>query len=211
MLNVLEKVVVGVAIFCVIVTLMTYVVMEGPPSTAAKAFVGSVSLVRDQDTPRPPPKPGETAAPAPELTQSDEEILSALRTQNPRAARRLKSVRRKTYKVPVDLFEEVSKTANWTKQLKTAKSKVARSSTGETRLEVYDIAPDSYLRNFDIRDHDIIELIDGEVVEFSEDSTATLYGIFQEKLDKLRDGDAISITVSRRGQPVHLEFKLPGE
>ena len=200
MLNALEKVTIGVAIVCGIVTLIPYLVM-GTPSTRPKAFLPSVTLA---PPPAPGPvKPGGKPAPPPKfLTQSDKEIIDALKTQT---KFRGSSVSRQTYNVPVALFEEVSKSANWTKQLKTARSQ----AIGRTRLKVDKIAPDSYLRNFGMKDGDIIELIDGKVVEFSEDSSSALYGVFTDKLAKLRDGEAISITVSRRGRPVHLEFKLP--
>ncbi len=199
MLNVLEKVVIGVAIVCGIVTLIPYVLM-GTPSTQPTALLPTVTLA---PAPAPAPvEPGGTPPAEPKvLTQSDKEILDALTAQNPR--------NRETYDVPVPLFEEVSKSANWTKQLKTAKSQALKTANGMTRLKVYNIAQDSYLRNFGLEDEDIIELVDGKVVEFSENSSSALYGVFTEKLDKLRDGEAISITVSRGGRPVHLEFKLP--
>ena len=204
MLNVLEKVVIGLAIVCGLVTLIPYLVM-GTPSTRPTAFLPSVKEAR---RPAPPPvKPGEKAPPPKILTQSNKDIIEALKRQNPRF--RGLTVDRKTYNVPVALFEEVSKSANWTKQLKTARSQVLPTSNGGTRLKVYSIAEDSYLRNFGIKDNDIIELIDGNVVDFSEDSSSALYGVFTDKLATLRDGEAISITVSRGGRPVHLEFKLP--
>ncbi len=203
MLNILEKVVIGVAIVCGIITLIPYLAM-GTPSTRPKAFLPSVREVKRAPAPGPV-KPGEKAPPPKILTQSDKDIVTALKTQNPRF--RGSKVTRQTYNVPVALFEEVSKSANWTKQLKTARSKP--KGKDRTRLEVDKIEPDSYLRNFGLQNKDIIEIIDGEVVEFSEDSSSALYGVFTDKLDKLRDGGAISITITRRGRPFHLEFKLP--
>ncbi len=205
MLNILEKVVIGVAIVCGIVTMIPYLAM-GTPSTRPKAFLPNVREVKRAPAPGPV-KPGEKAPPPKILTQSDKDIVTALKTQNPRF--RGSKVTRQTYNVPVALFEEVSKSANWTKQLKTARSQVLPTSNGGTRLKVYSIAEDSYLRNFGIKDNDIIELIDGNVVDFSQDSSSALYGVFTDKLATLRDGEAISITVSRGGRPVHLEFKLP--
>ena len=202
MLNVLEKVVIGVAIVCGIVTMIPYLAM-GTPSTRPKAFLPSVKRVKP--APAPVVKPGEPAVQPKDLTQSDKDILDAFKAQNPRF--RGSTVERETYDVPVALFEEVSKSANWTKQLKTARSEALGKD--RTRLKVTKIEPDSYLRNFGLQDNDIIELIDGRVVEFSEDSSSALYGVFSDKLTKLRDGEAISITISRRGRPVHLEFKLP--
>lgn len=203
MLNVLEKVVIGVAIVCGIVTLIPYLVM-GTPSTRPKAFLPSVKRVKPAPAPVPV-EPGKTAPQPKVLTQSNKDILAAFKAQNPRF--RGSTVERQTYNVPVALFEEVSKSANWTKQLKTARSEALGKD--RTRLKLYKIEPDSYLRNFGLQDNDIIELIDGRVVEFSEDSSSALYGVFTDKLSKLRHGEAISITISRRGRPVHLEFKLP--
>ena len=202
MLNVLEKVVIGVAIICGIVTMIPYLVM-GTPSTRPKAFLPVVERVKP--APAPVVKPGEPAVQPKDLTQSDKDILDAYKAQN--TLFRGSTVERLPYNVPVALFEEVSKPANWTKQLKTARSKP--KGKDRTRLEVDKIEPDSYLRSFGLQNKDIIELIDGSVVEFSEDSSSALYGVFTDKLDKLRDGGAISITISRRGRPVHLEFKLP--
>lgn len=204
MLNVLEKAVIGVAILCATVTMITYLVM-GTPSTRATQFLPSVEPA---PAPKPvPAKPGAKPAPPKSLTQDDKVIIDALKTQNPRF--RGSTVARRSFNVPVELFEEVSKPANWTKQLKTARSQKLKTSNGMTRLKVYNIAADSYLRNFGLQDNDIVELIDGRVVEFSEDSSQDLYNVFTDKLDQLRDGGAISITVSRGGRPVHLEFKLP--
>lgn len=205
MLNVLEKVAIGVAILCGVVTMIPYLVM-GTPSTRPRQFLPSVKLAPAPE--RSQPGPGGKPAPPPKiLTQDDKEIVDALKTQNPRF--RGSKVTRQTYNVPTELFEEVSKAANWTKQLKTARSQPLKTSNGMTRLKVYNIEPDSYLRNFGLQNNDIVELIDGAVVEFSEDSSSALYEVFTDKLDRLRAGEAISITVSRGRSPVHLEFKLP--
>ena len=83
MLNVLEKVVIVVAIICGIVTLIPYMLGGGIPSTRPAAFVPAV---RPAATPaRAPVKPGDKPAPPPKvLTQSDKDIIDALKTQNPR-------------------------------------------------------------------------------------------------------------------------------
>ncbi len=207
MLNVFEKVATGIAAFCVIVALIPYL-FWGPPSTRAKAFIPKVTPVTNSAPPRTSPG-GAPTPPRQVLTQSDKEIIAALKTQNPRF--RSSRVTRDTYNVPHDLFEEISKDANLIGELKTAHSeplKVTKDGPA-TRLRVFNIAHDSYLRNFGIQDDDIIELVDGAIVEFSEDSSSALYGIFREKISKLRRGEAISLTVSRDGRSLHLEFKLP--
>ncbi len=205
MLNVFEKVVTGIAVFCVIVTLIPYLWL-GTPSTRATAFLPKVREIVNSTPLRKSPE-GTPAPPPKVLTQSDKEIVDALKTQIPTF--RSSKVKRVPYYVPVALFEEISKAANWTKQLKTAHSEVLKTKNGRpTRRRVFNIAPDSYLRNFGIQDDDIIELVDGAVEKFSEDSSSALYGVFSEKLSKLRSGEAISLTISRDGRPLHLEFKL---
>ena len=205
MLSALEKVAVGISAFCAIATLVPYVLL-GTPSTVPTVLLPEVKPVSVPAL-KGTTSAGELAPPPKVLTQSNKEVFDALATQNPRVRR--VALKRQTYDVPPALLDALSVPANWTKQLKTARSQVLKANGRPSRLKVDKISSDSYLRKFGFKDGDIIELIDGNVTEFSEDSSSALYGIFNDKLDKLEDGEPISITVSRGGSLVHLEFKLP--
>lgn len=203
MLDVVEKVVAGFGVTCVLAAGLFYLIV-GTPSTTPNAFIPNAKRLPSHSIAEAQPGQSQTAA----IAEADKKILDKLRKQSPNIRRRGK-LPREGYEVPAPLYEEVSKTANWSKQLKTARSRPIRTADGETRLEIYDIAPDSLLKKFGIVDNDIIELIDGDIIHFDQDSSTELYGIFKDKMEKLRSGDTISITVSRKNAPLHLEFQLP--
>ena len=129
-------------------------------------------------------------------------MLEKLRKQGNR--RVPSTLRRESYSVPEPLFEEIAKPANYTKELKKAKSQVIN----KTRLKIHGIQSDSLFKQFGIQDNDIIELIDGEILEFDEGASTRYVSMWKDKLQSLRDGGAISLTISRGGVPMHLEFQL---
>ena len=205
MLGKLEHVIAGISAVCIVVLIGVYAWL-GTPSTQAVTFLPEVREVRAPKAPASAGRGGKAPAKPVLLTQEDKTIVEQLKKQG---ARVRSSVTRKTYDVPVPLFEAVSKKANWTRQLEMARSSVIRTKAGDTRLKLSGIQENSYLKRFGIQDNDIIDLIDGEILEFSENQSTQLYSKFQEKLDKLRSGEAISVTISRGSTPIHLEFKLP--
>ncbi len=201
MLDRVEMVMVGLSGLIVVALLGGYFIMGGAPSTSATSFLPGV---REIPAPRRTAASGGTPTPAPApLTQPDRAVLDKLKA-NSRSRIAATRLERKSYAVPAELYEEIKKPANYTRELKKARSQLI----GGTRLKVYGISNDSLLRRFGFQDDDIIELIDGEVVEFSEGANSTYLSLFKDKMETLRSGGAISITITRNKIPLHLEFKL---
>ena len=202
MIDLFEKVALGLGALAVGGTLLLYVVMGGTPSTQAVAFLPKVQRIAPQSSTPKNGQPAGTPAKPVVLTQPDRPVLEKLRKQGNR--RVPSTLRREAYSVPEPLFEEIAKPANYTKELKKAKSTVL----GNTRLKIHGIQSDSLFKQFGIQDGDIIELIDGEILEFNEGASTRYVSLWKDKLQSLRDGGAISLTISRGGVPLHLEFKL---
>lgn len=197
MLNLVEKVVAGFGGLCALLTLGLYLLL-GIRTTQPDALVPAVQNKPTLATSKQTPTTNAAA---------DEPILAALKKQG-RPVRKSTTLRREGKVVPKPLFEAVSEPANWMQQLKKVRSEQLRTPRGLTRLKLYDIHEDSYLNRFDFRNDDIIELIDGEIVPFEESASTRLHSMFQEKLSKLERGEKISVTLTRRGNPVHIEFEL---
>jgi hypothetical protein len=206
MIDIIEKTALGFCALCVLLMLGAYLWLP-VPSTGSIYFLPPVTHVA-----APAPEGGASggSAPAP-LSQEDEEeerkILTVLREQE-RPIVPNQRIERYPYKVPPSLFEHVNNESNWTRELKTAKSKTLKTKNGETRLEITQIREDSLFRKFGFEESDVIEAIDGKILEFSEASTAEYYTLAHELLDKVRQGEEISVTVTRKNRPVHLQFRL---
>jgi hypothetical protein len=93
--------------------------------------------------------------------------------------------------------------------LKTAKSRPVKTADGNTRLQIFNIQQNSYLQKFGFKDNDVVELLDGQIVQFDQASTTQLYGIWDAAREKLRAGGTVSVTVTRDNRPQHINFRLP--
>ena len=195
----LEKIVAGFGGLCLVTTAILYLLLQ-TPSPMPTEFVPGVLRVT------PTVESGSTTKTGPENAAEYDGILQKLRTQSPRIRRR--PIEPVEYAVPVELYEHVNKPANMTRELNKARHRILQTKNGQTRLQVHGIAEDSQLRKFGLEDNDIIELIDGEIVEFRQDTTTKLYDLWRGKLEKLRQGERVSLTISRGNVPMHLEFNL---
>ena len=75
-------------------------------------------------------------------------------------------------------------------------------------MQVFNIEEDSSYKLLGLQEKDIIEAVDGEIMEFSNKSTRPYYRMAKRMIAKLRDGKSISLTVTRKSRPVHLQFNL---
>jgi hypothetical protein len=204
MLDLLEKIGFGLGGLCILLTLAFYTYV-GPPSTESVEFISKVRKKAEA----PPPAGSQGSAPGSQpQTQEEQEILKKLQEQ---ASQIVQGQRLQVEEMEVlpDLFEHVNIEANWTQELKKAHSTVIPTKKGgPSRLKVHQIAENSLLKHFGIQENDVIELINGEVVQFSQTSSQELYRRAKTLLQSLRDGGSISVTVSRNNRPVHLKFAL---
>ena len=106
--------------------------------------------------------------------------------------------------MPQDLFEFISSEANLLPELKKLQSHTIKG----TRLKIHDIQSNSLIKKLGLQENDVIELIDGEIIEFNQQSAARYKSLFDTAQEKLRNGGEVSITVTRNNRPVHLQFKL---
>ena len=198
-MDLIEKIVAGFGGFCIVTTGIMYFWFT-TPSTTPIEFVPD-TVIR---APTSPPKKGNGGAS--KSSKKYDDILEKLKSQSRRISRR--SIEPVQCEVPTELYERVNKPANMTRELKKARHRVLQTKNGQTRLQVHNIAEDSMLRKFGFEDDDIIELVDGEIIEFREDSTTKLYDLWKKKLNSLRGGGTVSVTISRGNVPMHLEFNL---
>ena len=204
MLSIFEKIALGIGGLCVALTLAFYALV-GLPSTDSVEFIGKAR--KRPEPPRPAGAPAVAPTPA-GPTAEEQEILKKLQEQDAKIATGMR-LQQEDWDVPPDLFEHLSTEANWPQELKKAHSNIVMTkSHGTSRLKVHQIAENSLLKHFGIQENDVIELIDGEIVQFSQGSSHELYQRAKGLFQKLREGGSISITVTRNNRPVHLKYAL---
>lgn len=197
MIDLAEKISAGFAGALVLLTLVVYV-FYGVPSTTSTIFVPDVVEARNN----PAPAGEKSNQPAANVAE-DQKIYAKLRKQGVRV-RQGTPLDRKNFTVPRDSFEYISSEANWLPELK----KLQSHRIKDTRLKIHGIQPNSLVKKLGLKENDVIELIDGEIIEFNEQSATRYKSLFDNAKKKLRNGEEISITVTRNNRPVHLQFKL---
>ncbi|MCZ6795631.1 MAG: hypothetical protein O7J95_18660 [Planctomycetota bacterium] len=156
-----------------------------------------------------PAAPVNRGAPAPENPSrvSDPELRKKLSRQI--GVRLGGPVPKKQVKVPVQTFEYLQNEANWMRQLDMARSFTEKNPQGEhTRLRIDGIKPNSLWKKLGFQDNDVIELIDGDILEYRDDLTLQYHKRAREALEKLRSGGTVTVTVSRNRKPEQLIFSL---
>jgi membrane-associated protease RseP (regulator of RpoE activity) len=202
LLDLVEKIVMGVASLLILGTVAFYFLF-GFPSTTSIEFVPAVV-----DEPAPaaaatPPTSGTPEAPQP-VTPQDQETIQKLAEQGVKVPAGQGIVKERK-NIPEDLLEFVSKEANFMPELKKLKRSIL---PGGKRMKLTEIPQNSLLKKFGIQQGDVIELIDGEIIEFKDDQVLEYHQIFKEKIKKVREGQPISITVTRSNRPLQIIFKL---
>lgn len=211
MLDLFEKISAGVSMGAVGVLGLLYLIVPLPTNMPPE-FREPVSWTptrqqsprRSLPLPQPPPRPKLEVKPATGLT--DAEIKKKLMDQGVRTP--AGKLERLSGKVPQSLLEDIKVETNWMEELKLAKSRALRTPRGDRRLELEWIDTNSRLNALGFQNRDVIELIDGESIEYNEQSSTRYYRMFKEKIRKLENGESLSVTISRDGQPIHLEFSL---
>jgi C-terminal processing protease CtpA/Prc len=110
--------------------------------------------------------------------------------------------------IPARSFEYFQHDANWTRELKNYSHAILPSPQGQTRLKITGVKEGTMLNKLGIEDGDVIELIDGQVVEFNQQSALKYRSMYRDALERMRRGEAVTITISRKGEPVNLIFGL---
>ena len=201
MLDLVEKIVMGVASLLILATVGIYFFL-GFPSTTSIEFVRGVE---DEPAPAAAATPKSSGTPEPQpVTPQDQETIKKLAEQGVKVPAGQGIVKERK-KIPEDLLEFASKEANFMPEVKKYKSTIL---PGSKRLKLTEIPQGSLLKKFGIQQGDVIELIDGEIIEFKDDQVLEYHQIFKEKIKKVREGQPISITVTRSNRPLQIIFKL---
>ena len=202
MIDLLEKIVAGVCALLILVTIAVYGFFKLPSAKPLWSLQGVKEVRVETANSSRTSTPGKTPTVSPEI----QAVIQNLAKQERRVSASQLQV--KTLEVPQPLFEHLAAEANLLPALKTAKSRVLKTKNGDTRLQVFNIKSQSYLQKLGFKDNDIVELVDGQILEFSESASARYYEVWNDAKAKLRNGEPISVTVTRGGKPVHLKFRL---
>lgn len=209
MIDLFEKICAGFCGLVVIAVGASYVVF-GLPSGKPGEFLPEAQS-RELPSRKPPDRPNEPGekpvAEGPDYwREDDQEIKEQLRKQGVRVANA--PVRRLAQTIPNALFEEIDNERNWTKELKKARSMILRSSQGQSRLKIEGMTANCKLRKLGLEDGDVVELVNGQILQFNDSSAMEYRRLAKDAIGELRQGGSVSVTVTRGGQPVHLIFSL---
>ncbi len=154
-----------------------------------------------------PPQKGSSKAPKPSVPPHDLQLLNRLAKEQ---SVRAKAVQHATGKVSPKLVDYLKREGNYLPELDKAASELLPGSDGKmTRLKIHSIDSDSILTSkLGLQNNDIIEYIDGERIDFKGDSSMAHLQRKTRLMEKLENGGSISLTITRNGQPMEIEFKL---
>ena len=207
MLDILEKIQYGVAVVVVAGSVVLYA-LWGPAGGDAKS-VNKVERLEKHAPAAASRTKGEksAAAPAPSTAAEDVNLLDRLAKEQG-----LKpvggEVEHVPLKVPKDLHEYLKREANYMAELDKAGHEFLTGPNGETRLKVTGIEDESILKKVGFESDDIIEFIDGERIDFGGSSAMDHVARYKRLMQKLEKGAGITLTVTRGGKPMQMEFKL---
>jgi hypothetical protein len=209
MLDLIEKIAHGFCALLVVVVGVLYL-WWGTPDTEPEEL-----LPKSIESNIPHPRGGGADGDGPKaITKSKStldadrlKIMTLLRKNNPQASR--SRFERKYLQVQRPTFEYLRNEANWLRQMERIGREDLSTTDGFTRLKLTHMPDNSLLKKLGLRTLDIIELIDGERLSIDDSSTIEHRARARELLDKLEAGNPVTITVTRGGRPVHLEFTLP--
>jgi hypothetical protein len=206
MLNLLEKIQFIVSGVVVLGAIALYIIW--PPQIRPLDTLPDVKI-----TQRAPPKKAAgalltTKEAKPEIPPADQEILDKLtKLQNVKGLAG-KSLEHNDCQVDKQTLEYVKREPNWLPELKKAKSEFLRGADGRnTRIKLFDLEAGSLFKKFGFQEGDVVELIDGEQIDF--DAGAMDHTQRSKRLmEKIENGGKISLTITRGGKPIQLEFKV---
>lgn len=211
MLDLIEKIAHGMCALVVVVVGGLYLWWGTPDTEPEELLPRSIESDIPHPRSRGPDGDGPTAA-----ATSPSKLLAEKRTimtevrKNNRSASGARFVH-KYLQVQRPTFEYVRNEANWLRQLeRIGREDLPPADKGDfTRMKLTHMPENSLLRKLGLRTNDTIELIDGERLSIDDSSTVHYRARARELLDKLENGEAVTVTVTRNGQPLHLEFTLP--
>jgi hypothetical protein len=147
---------------------------------------------------------------APPLTKSDDlKIVEKLRAQGVSTSVTVFENSKRYGKISREQYSHISAESNVFAELKKLRRRFLNDPRGRpTRLVLEAVPSNSLLSVVGIEEGDVIELLDGEIVEFNDHSSTQYWDLYRQKLQGLRDGKPVTVTVTRNNQPVHLVFLL---
>ncbi len=209
MLDLIEKTCHGFCALLVVVVGALYV-RWGTPDTDPAEFLPQAI---ESNVPHAPSGGGDGEAPkVTAVSQSqrvaeNRTIMAELRKNNPRAS--ASRLSRKYLQVQRPTFDYVRKEVNWLRQIEHVGREDETTKDGFTRMKLTHMPSNSLLRKLGLRPNDTIELVDGERLSIDDSSTVEHRARARDLLDKLENGHAVTLTLTRDGEPVHIEFTLP--
>jgi membrane-associated protease RseP (regulator of RpoE activity) len=205
MIDLAEKIVAGLCGLIVIATLGGYIFLRGLPSTTSREFIAAIP-----ETSAPPAEAKSAAPePPPPVTAEDQVIIEKLRSQGLQGLSGTQGIPKKNLEpVPPPLFEFISAEANLLPEMKLLDKRLIQTKNGQTRLKLTNVKEGSILPKLKLEEGDTIELIDGEIYDFRDDKSRDHWNLFRDKVAKLRRGEPLSITITRKGQPMTLVYRL---
>jgi hypothetical protein len=204
LLDLFERIALGICAVILVLTIAPYYFMSGMPSTTSFEFLQGVVSAE----PPPAAKKSTTPEPPSPITPEDQALLDKLREQGAPGLMASQGLPRKQNTVPKQLLEYISAESNWLPEVKKAKSMPIQTKGGPTRIKIFEIQPESLLQKCGLQENDIIELVDGEIMEFTDSNSLAYRNMFRAKIEKLRKGEPLTVTVTRNNKPLHLIFKL---
>ena len=211
MLDLFEKIAVGVCAFCALLTLGLYLdvykyvgIPIGVPSTQPIVMLPVAKVEAARATPRNTP---EARAEGQKIAEENQKVMGLYKRQNPKV--RSRQLERVNVTVDKNVFEIAAMERNWYPELKRIQPNYLSVNGTTTRVRLEKIEDDALMKKIGFEDGDTIELIDGEIVEFSLSNRQQYFQKARDAMERMRRGEQISITVTRKGRPVHLQFGLP--
>lgn len=180
------------------------------PSPAAVRRLQPQTAANEGTQPEPeasemlPParKPPETAA-----QREERRLLSRLVRQGV-PAEATGRLQRQERVIGPELMNQLSDSSNWMTELMKASSSIQSRRDGEpTRLALERVEADSILWELGLQEGDVIVLIQGEIPHFSPTHALDYIRQADAALAAFDQGEPITLTVLRRGQPVHLVYQ----
>jgi len=157
-----------------------------------------------------PATPGAPTAPppaAPAMQAEDRAILDRLAKEQ-KVAVGGRELTRQDYQVPQERIEYLKREPNYLAELDKAGHEKLPGADGKmTRLRLKNVDNDSLIKQFGIENNDVIEMIDGERIDFQGESLLNQKDRFNRLIEKIEKGGKISLTVTRGGQPMQIGFQ----
>jgi hypothetical protein len=205
MIHLFEKIQYGVSGVILLAVFLLYYFIGGMESRSKDLLSDLPTVATEHVRVDPEPAAGPTA----NAEGSPRQFAAVARSlqQQGVAATRTRSIERREFEVPEDVYEFVAKPRNWMPELNKAASRPIQGPDGRpTMLEVRGIEDGSLFEKFGVEDGDRLVLLDGAILEFDQSRTRELHMQARSMLEKLERGGTISFTILRGGKPVHLEF-----